>query len=159
MRKIISFIFITWFISCSGNRDIVLTDFTKELISIYLNDSEHIQAQKRKDEIILISTTDSLYYTLLIFSNNSKSYKYETFDFVGRTIYMGHSIKAFGDKIPIFYSGNNFVKQKRQDIPNHKVKANNPILSFLCFGKGRFMVWLAFNTSKKEERLFDLYGL
>ena len=110
MRKIISFIFITWFISCSGNRDIVLTDFTKELISIYLNDSEHIQAQKRKDEIILISTTDSLYYTLLIFSNNSKSYKYETFDFVGRTIYMGHSIKAFGDKIPIFYSGNNFVK-------------------------------------------------
>lgn len=120
MRKIISFIFITWFISCSGNRDIVLTDFTKELISIYLNDSEHIQAQKRKDEIILISTTDSLYYTLLIFSNNSKSYKYETFDFVGRTIYMGHSIKAFGDKIPIFYSGNNFVKQKRQDIPNMK---------------------------------------
>ena len=79
MRKIISFIFITWFISCSGNRDIVLTDFTKELISIYLNDSEHIQAQKRKDEIILISTTDSLYYTLLIFSNNSKSYKYETY--------------------------------------------------------------------------------
>ena len=120
MRKIISFIFITWFISCSGNRDIVLTDFTKELISIYLNDSEHIQAQKRKDEIILISTTDSLYYTLLIFSNNSKSYKYETFDFVGRTIYMGHSIKAFGDKIPIFYSGNNFVKQKGQDIPNMK---------------------------------------
>ena len=120
MRKIISFIFITWFISCSGNRDIVLTDFTKELISIYLNDSEHIQAQKRKDEIILISTTDSLYYTLLIFSNNSKSYKYETFDFVGRTIYMGHSIKAFGDKIPIFYSGNNFVKKKRQDIPNMK---------------------------------------
>ena len=118
MRKIISFIFITWFISCSGNRDIVLTDFTKELISIYLNDSEHIQAQKRKDEIILISTTDSLYYTLLIFSNNSKSYKYETFDFVGRTIYMGHSIKAFGDKIPIFYSGNKFYKQKSQDIPN-----------------------------------------
>ncbi len=33
---------------------------------------------------------------------------------------MGHSIKAFGDKIPIFYSGNNFVKQKRQDIPNMK---------------------------------------
>ena len=133
MRKIISFIFITWFISCSGNRDIVLTDFTKELISIYLNDSEHIQAQKRKDEIILISTTDSLYYTLLIFSNNSKSYKYETFDFVGRTIYMGHSIKAFGDKIPIFYSGNNFVKQKRQDIPN--MKEYDPSVwqvSFVC---------------------------
>ena len=150
MRKIISFIFITWFISCSGNRDIVLTDFTKELISIYLNDSEHIQAQKRKDEIILISTTDSLYYTLLIFSNNSKSYKYETFDFVGRTIYMGHSIKAFGDKIPIFYSGNNFVKQKRQDIPN--MKEYDPSVWQVSFYKdSSFFFFFTYKTTPSEN--------
>lgn len=150
MRKIISFIFITWFISCSENRDIVLTDFTKELISIYLNDSEHIQAPKRKDEIILISTTDSLYYTLSIFSNNSKSYKYETFDFVGRTIYMGHSIKAFGDKIPIFYSGNNFVKQKKQDIPN--MKEYDPSVWQVSFYKdGSFCKMRTYKTTPSEN--------
>lgn len=157
MRKIISFIFITWFISCSGNRDIVLTDFTKELISIYLNDSEHIQAQKRKDEIILISTTDSLYYTLLIFSNNSKSYKYETFDFVGRTIYMGHSIKAFGDKIPIFYSGNNFVKQKRQDIPN--MKEYDPSVWQVSFYKDISFCKMRTYKTTPSENIADIENL
>ena len=157
MRKIISFIFITWFISCSGNRDIVLTDFTKELISIYLNDSEHIQAQKRKDEIILISTTDSLYYTLLIFSNNSKSYKYETFDFVGRTIYMGHSIKAFGDKIPIFYSGNNFVKQKRQDIPN--MKDYDPSVWQVSFYKDSSFCKMRTYKTTPSENIADIENL
>ena len=157
MRKIISFIFITWFISCSGNRDIVLTDFTKELISIYLNDSEHIQAQKRKDEIILISTTDSLYYTLLIFSNNSKSYKYETFDFVGRTIYMGHSIKAFGDKIPIFYSGNNFVKQKRQDIPN--MKEYDPSVWQVSFYKDSSFCNMRTYKTTPSENIADIENL
>ena len=157
MRKIISFIFITWFISCSGNRDIVLTDFTKDLISIYLNDSEHIQAQKRKDEIILISTTDSLYYTLLIFSNNSKSYKYETFDFVGRTIYMGHSIKAFGDKIPIFYSGNNFVKQKRQDIPN--MKEYDPSVWQVSFYKDSSFCKMRTYKTTPSENIADIENL
>ena len=157
MRKIISFIFITWFISCSGNRDIVLTDFTKELISIYLNDCEHIQAQKRKDEIILISTTDSLYYTLLIFSNNSKSYKYETFDFVGRTIYMGHSIKAFGDKIPIFYSGNNFVKQKRQDIPN--MKEYDPSVWQVSFYKDSSFCKMRTYKTTPSENIADIENL
>ena len=157
MRKIISFIFITWFISCSGSRDIVLTDFTKELISIYLNDSEHIQAQKRKDEIILISTTDSLYYTLLIFSNNSKSYKYETFDFVGRTIYMGHSIKAFGDKIPIFYSGNNFVKQKRQDIP--KMKEYDPSVWQVSFYKDSSFCKMRTYKTTPSENIADIENL
>ena len=157
MRKIISFIFITWFISCSGNRDIVLTDFTKELISIYLNDSEHIQSQKRKDEIILISTTDSLYYTLLIFSNNSKSYKYETFDFVGRTIYMGHSIKAFGDKIPIFYSGNNFVKQKRQDIPN--MKEYDPSVWQVSFYKDSSFCKMRTYKTTPSENIADIENL
>ncbi len=157
MRKIISFIFITWFISYSGNRDIVLTDFTKELISIYLNDSEHIQAQKRKDEIILISTTDSLYYTLLIFSNNSKSYKYETFDFVGRTIYMGHSIKAFGDKIPIFYSGNNFVKQKRQDIPN--MKEYDPSVWQVSFYKDSSFCKMRTYKTTPSENIADIENL
>ena len=157
MRKIISFIFITWFISCSGNRDIVLTDFTKELISIYLNDPEHIQAQKRKDEIILISTTDSLYYTLLIFSNNSKSYKYETFDFVGRTIYMGHSIKAFGDKIPIFYSGNNFVKQKRQDIPN--MKEYDPSVWQVSFYKDSSFCKMRTYKTTPSENIADIENL
>ena len=157
MRKIISFIFITWFISCSGNRDIVLTDFTKELISIYLNDYEHIQAQKRKDEIILISTTDSLYYTLLIFSNNSKSYKYETFDFVGRTIYMGHSIKAFGDKIPIFYSGNNFVKQKRQDIPN--MKEYDPSVWQVSFYKDSSFCKMRTYKTTPSENIADIENL
>ena len=157
MRKIISFIFITWFISCSGNRDIVLTDFTKELISIYLNDSEHIQAQKRKDEIILISTTDSLYYTLLIFSNNSKPYKYETFDFVGRTIYMGHSIKAFGDKIPIFYSGNNFVKQKRQDIPN--MKEYDPSVWQVSFYKDSSFCKMRTYKTTPSENIADIENL
>ena len=157
MRKILSFIFITWFISCSGSRDIVLTDFTKELISIYLNDSEHIQAQKRKDEIILISTTDSLYYTLLIFSNNSKSYKYETFDFVGRTIYMGHSIKAFGDKIPIFYSGNNFVKQKRQDIPN--MKEYDPSVWQVSFYKDSSFCKMRTYKTTPSENIADIENL
>ena len=84
------------FMSCQAKKDngnVVLTDFTKELISMYIDDPYNLNAKNRKDEIIMASVTDTSYYYLSVFFNNSKEYKYCSNDFVGQTYYLGHLIK------------------------------------------------------------------
>jgi len=105
------------FISCKANKEnnnIFLTDFTKELISLYINDIENLNAKNRKDEIILISSSDTYNYYLSAFANNSKEYKFCREDLVGQTLHLGHLIRVFGDKSSMFYSINKKInKQKR----------------------------------------------
>lgn len=110
--RIFSIVFVIFgFMSCQTkekNENIILTDFTKELISLYLNDDENLDAKNRVDEIIIRTYADTLSYYLNIHSNNSKSYDYCSDDFLGDTVYLGHIVRVFGDENLIFYS----VKEK-----------------------------------------------
>jgi len=130
-------IFIIVFMVCNfgsckvNNKDsvVVLTDFTKELISLYINDFDNIDANDRNNEIIIISVKDTLYYNLSILSNNSKSYKYCREDFVGTVSYLGHPVKVYGSDIPLFYS----IKETLN--PRKKCKDNLTEYDQICFHK------------------------
>jgi hypothetical protein len=96
-----------------GN-DVLLTDFTKELIFMYINDSENFNAKNRKDEIIIISVADTSYYYLSVFANNRREYKFCREDFVGQTSYLGHLIRVFGNENSNFYSVTNKIKTQKR---------------------------------------------
>lgn len=99
------------FVSCQakkGNNNVILTDFTKDLISLYINDAVNINVKNRKDEIIVTVAADTLYYYLSVFANNRKEYKFCREDFIGQTLYLGQLIRVFGDENSMFYS----VKEK-----------------------------------------------
>lgn len=107
------------FVSCQakkGNNNIMLTDFTKDLISLYINDAVNINAKNRKDEIIVTAVADTSYYYLSVFANNRKEYKFCREDFIGQTLYLGHLIRVFGDENSMFYS----VKQESKRIAKCK---------------------------------------
>jgi hypothetical protein len=117
------------------NSNIMLTDFTKELISLYINDVENLNAKNRKDEIIIFSVTDSSYYYLSIFANNSKEYKFCREDFVGQTLHLGHLIRVFGNESTIFYSVKEKIKpQKRCD---DNFTEYDPTVWQVCFYKDK----------------------
>lgn len=102
------------FMSCQERyNNVELTDFTKELIFLYINDVENLNAKNRQDEIIVISVADTSYYYLSVFANNSKEYKFCREDFVGQALHLGHSIKIFGDESSIFYSINEKIKKQK----------------------------------------------
>ena len=113
MKKHIILFVACIFISCSSNKEsVTLTDFTKELIAMYINDTDNSEV-KINDEIILISTTDTLYYYLSIFSNNSKLHNFCREDFIGQTSYFGHLISVFGDENSNFFIVNDYVSLKK----------------------------------------------
>lgn len=124
------------FISCQKkkeNSNVELTDFTKELISLYLNDAENLNAKNRKDEIIINYFTDTLRYYLSVFSNNSKEYNFCREDFVGQTLYLGHLIRIFGDENAIFYSVKEKIKSQKRC--NDNFTEYDPSVWQVCFYK------------------------
>lgn len=126
------------FTSCQAkkeNSNVMLTDFTEELISLYINDVKNLNAKNRKDEIIIISFTDTSYYYLSVFANNSKEYKFCREDFVGQTLYSGHLIRVFGDESTIFYSIKE--KSKSQKRCNHIFTEYDPSVWQVCFYKDK----------------------
>jgi hypothetical protein len=128
-------VMICTLMSCQAKKDInnvVLTDFTKELISIYINDPDNLKAKNRRDEIIIVSVADTLYYYLSIFSNDSKSYKYCRNDFVGQVLYLGHSIRVFGNENFVFYSVKAKIKQQRC---NDNYTEYDPLIWQVCLDK------------------------
>jgi hypothetical protein len=96
------------------NSNVLLTDFTTELISMYINDIDNLEAKNRNDDIIIISVTDTLHYYLSVFANNSKEYRFCRDDFVGQTLHLGHLIKVFGDESSAFYSVKENNKLQKQ---------------------------------------------
>ena len=121
--------------SCQAKKEnnVVLTDFTKELISMYINDVENLNAKNRKDEIIIISVADTSYYYLSIFATNSKEYKFCREDFVGQTLYAGHLIRVFGNENAIFYSVTNKIKTQKRC--NDNFTEYDPSVWQICFYK------------------------
>ncbi len=114
--RMVNIIFlICCFMSCQAKKENVsLTDFTKELISMYINDLDNLEAKNRKDEIIIISIADTLHYYLSVFSNDSKSYTFCREDFIGQTLHLGHLIRVFGNESSIFYSVKEQIKTKKR---------------------------------------------
>lgn len=117
------------------NSNVVLTDFTKELISLYINDVENLSAKDRKDEIIIISFTDTSYYYISIFTNNSKEYKFCGEDFVGQTSYSGHLIKVFGNENSMFFSANDKFKRIKRCKDN--IIIYDPSVWQVCFNNDK----------------------
>lgn len=134
ISKIINIIFITFILSSCQERDnIELTDFTKELVALYISDTDNANVKNRKDEIIIISTMDTLFHYLSIFANDNKAYVFCREDIVGQTIYLGHSIRVFGVQSSSFYS----IKEGPEI---HKTCRNNsieydPSIWHICFRK------------------------
>ena len=69
----------TVFLFSCGNRwhndstdNIQLTDFTKDLISLYLQDSIVLSCIQRNDEITLICSSDEEHYYLSLYQNESE---------------------------------------------------------------------------------------
>jgi hypothetical protein len=117
------------------NNNIVLTDFTTELISLYINDVENSNAKNRKDEIIIVSVTDSSYYYLSVFANNNKEYKFCREDFIGQSLYFGHLIKVFGDTSSIFYYVKDKIKSQKRCDDNFM--EYDPTVWQICFYKDK----------------------
>jgi hypothetical protein len=129
---------VSCFMSCQvkkENGNVVLSDFTKELISLYINDVENINAKNRKDEIIIIYVTDTSHYYLSVFANNSKEYKFCREDFVGQTLHLGHLIKVFGDTSSIFYSVNEKIKKRKRC--NDNFTEYDPFVWYVCLYKDK----------------------
>jgi hypothetical protein len=122
--------------SCQARKDngnVVLTDFTKELVSMYIDDLDNLEAKNRKDEIIIISVTDTLYYRFSVFSNDNKTYKYCRKDFVGQILYLRHLIRVFGNENSIFYSVQDTIKPQKRC--NDDFIENDPSVWQVCFHK------------------------
>ncbi|GHU86378.1 hypothetical protein FACS1894153_3340 [Bacteroidia bacterium] len=103
---------------CQAKRvnNVVLTDFTKDFISMYVNEVVNLNAKNKENEIIIVSFADTSYYYLSVFANNSEEYNFCRDDFIGQTLYLGHTIRIFCEEIPIFYSVKEKIKrQKRCD--------------------------------------------
>ena len=123
--------------SCQAKKersDVVLTDFTKELIYTYINDLDNFEAKNRNDEIVIISVTDSSHYYLSVFANDSKSYTFCRENFVGQTLHLGHLIRVFGDESSIFYSVKEQIKKKRC---NYNFTEYDPNVWQVCFYKNK----------------------
>ncbi|MDR1859701.1 MAG: hypothetical protein LBR06_02110 [Bacteroidales bacterium] len=137
--RIFSVVFMIYsFMSCHAKKEssnVVLSDFTKELISLYINDVENINAKNRKDEIIIISVTDTSHYYLSVFANNSKEYKFCRKDFVGQILHLGHLIKVFGDTSSIFYSVNEKIKTQKRC--NDNFTEYDPSVWHVCLYKDK----------------------
>lgn len=109
-------------ISCQakkGDNNVTLTDFTKDLISLYINDAVNINTKNRKDEIIVIAVADTSYYYLSVFANNCKEYKFCREDFIGKTVFLGHLVRMFGDESSMFYSVNEKIKKQERCKDNY----------------------------------------
>ena len=131
------------------NNNIVLTDFTKELISLFINepgDYYQSKANDKKYEIIISTRTDSLNYYLSINYHNSKAYEYCDNNLVGDTSYLEQRVKVHGDKESIFYSVIDDIKyQKPCKIPITMIEYNPPTWT-ICLNKD-----LSFNKMKSEK--------
>jgi len=124
-------------VSCQAKKsNVILTDFTKELISMYINDIDNLEAKNRKEEIIIRTHIDTLNYYLFIHSNDYKSYKYCREDFIGQTLYLGHLVRIFGDENLMFYSVTKKVNSQKK-CKNKIFIEYDPSVWKICFYKDK----------------------
>lgn len=161
MKKILSIIFLfCGLISCQAKRDnnnVELTEFTKDLISLYINDAVNINVKNRKDEIIVTVAADTSYYYLSVFANNRKEYKFCREDFIGKTAYLGHLIRVFGDESSMFYSVKEKIRKKKRCKDNYTIY--DPNVWQICFHKDKsFNKMRTYKTTLSED-ISDIQSL
>lgn len=150
--RMVNIIFlICCFMSCQAKKENVsLTGFTKELISMYINDLDNLEAKNRNDEIIIISIADTLHYYLSVFSNDSKSYTFCREDFIGQTVYLGHLVRIFGDESSMFYSVNEKIEKQERCKDNYT--EYDPNVWQICFYKDKsFNKMRTYKTTLSED--------
>lgn len=106
MKKIFGIVLLCGFFACQSTEvdsNIELTEFTKELVSMYVNAEQNIDAINRNDEIIIVSFTDDTCYRLALFANNPQDYDYCREDYIGQTTYLGYAVRVFGYENPSFF--------------------------------------------------------
>jgi len=148
------------FISCQakkGDNNVILTDFTKDLISLYINDALNIDAKNRKDVIIVTAVADTSYYYLSVFSNNRKEYKFCREDFIGQTLYLGHLVRIFGDESSMFYSANEKVKKQKPCKDNYT--EYDPDVWQICFYKDKSFNKMRTHKTTQNEDISDIQSL
>ena len=148
------------FVSCQAKKsdnNVILTDFTKDLISLYINDAVNINAKNRKDEIIVTAVADTLYYYLSVFANNRKEYKFCREDFIGQTLYLGHLVRIFGDESSMFYSVNEKVKKQNPCKDNYT--EYDPNVWQICFYKDKSFNKMRTHKTTQNEDISDIQSL
>lgn len=117
MRKILEIVLLCVLFACQSttfDSNIELTEFTKELVSMYVNDEQNIDAINRNDEIIIVSFTDDTCYRLALFANNPQDYDYCREDYIGQTMYLGYAVRVFGDENTSFFR---LIRRTRKQEP------------------------------------------
>ena len=108
-----------WYPDNTNNLE--LTDFTKELIATYLADSLITDCSQRNnwDENTLICEMIDSSYNVCLWAEESTLYKrrcYESFvgsvPYLGKTYYMNHSIRVFGEELGFVLSVNGPARQQ-----------------------------------------------
>lgn len=148
------------FVSCQakkGDNNVILTDFTKDLISLYINDAINIDAKSRKDEIIVTAVADTSYYYLSVFANNRKEYKFCREDFIGQTLYLGHLVRIFGDESSMFYSVKEKVKKQKPCKDNYT--EYDPNVWQICFYKDKSFNKMRTHKTTQNEDISDIQSL
>jgi|GEM_PF-417826 len=130
------------FTSCNnryGSNEVILSDFLKELITLYLNDPENYYEASRKGNIIILTETDWLNYFISIHAATPNprfilDFRVGTrvtfceYDFVGETSYLGHTVRIYGSSDSFFdspfFSTRGFKFQK--PCRNHFLGCYNP---------------------------------
>jgi len=109
------------FVPIKLKSNIVLSDFTKEFISLYMNelDDYYRRVRDEKVEIIISTYTDTSNYYLEIFFNDLKMYKCWRDDFVGKTSYLWKRVMVYGDMESVFYT---VKKELKPQKPCRKVE-------------------------------------
>ena len=160
-RRIFNIMFIVCcFVSCQANKgdnNVILTDFTKDLISLYVNDPVNIKVKNRKNEIIVTAFADTSYYYLSVFANNCKEYKFCKEDFIGEAVCLGHLVRIFGDENSIFY----FVKEKskKQKIYKDNFIEHDPNVWHIVFNKDKSFNKMRTYKTIHNEDISDIQSL
>ena len=127
-----------WYADSTDNVD--LTDFSKGLISLYLEDSLYVNFCGDDDEITLISVSDDDHIWLLLWGNDSDLYEYichkcftGDYPYLGKTRFEERSIRVFGVENPMFFS----VHGEAPKQPRCKEEwwEYDPIVWEICFNR------------------------
>ncbi len=161
MRIILGIILLYSLFACQSPEDInniELTEFSKELVSMYVNNEQNIGARNRKDEIIIVSTTSDTCCYLSVFANNSSEYNYCRTDFLGQTMYLGHTVRVFGNEHEAFFSIKRNLKKQEPCFPSYD--CYDPNVWFICFKKnGSLYTEIAYQYDELERDLSNLQAL
>lgn len=162
MRIITLMVAVLFSCFCStykGNDNVNLSDFTQEVITLYLNDSLNIGIKNRNDDIILISSTDTSHFYLTLFSHDNNLFCHSQDDYVGICHYLGHKVKVFGQDSSMFYSLKNKVLSKNERYDSSFICEYDPIVWCVSFYRDTSFDKMRTHKNTAEEEISDIQAI